>query len=124
MWLTVFSGPKPEETVEVTGRRFLIGREPDCDLVIADPKVSQQHAEIVPLAGPFRVIRDLGSANGTLVNGRPLKTPIGFTSGDVKEAQLTGGEWLHFGDTPVRVTLMDPRLDTRPPSGPPDTESD
>jgi pSer/pThr/pTyr-binding forkhead associated (FHA) protein len=125
MWLTVFSGPKPERTVEVTGRRFLIGREEDCDLIITDPKVSHQHAEIVPLAGPFRVIRDLGSANGTLVNGRPLKTSIGFTAGDVKEAKLTGGEWLHFGDTPVRVSLMDPRLEAdRTPSGSPDAESD
>lgn len=109
MYLTVFSGKRPERTVEITGPRFVIGRGEGCDLVIDDPKASREHAAILASAGPFRMIRDLGSANGTLVDGRSLRVPVGFSSGEVKEAELTGGEWLHFGDTAVQVTLVDPR---------------
>ena len=122
MWLTVFAGPAPPHTVEISGSRFLIGRDESCDLVIDDPKVSREHAVIVPASGPLRMIRDLGSANGILVDGRRLQGPVGFSTEVAKEAQLSGGEWLHFGDTPVRVTLMDPR--EMPPQGltpPPDS---
>ena len=67
------------------------------------------------------MIRDLASANGILIDGRRLQGPVGFSTAPAKEAELSGGEWLHFGDTPVRVTLMDPR--EMPPQGmtpPPD----
>lgn len=124
MWLTVFAGPKPAHTVEVSGSRFLIGRDDSCDLMIDDPKVSREHAVIAPALGPFRKIRDLGSANGILIDGRRLQGPVGFSTAPVKEAELSGGEWLHFGDTPVMVTLMDPsempsQGMTPPEGGPP-----
>jgi pSer/pThr/pTyr-binding forkhead associated (FHA) protein len=115
MWLTVFAGPAPAHTVEVSGSRFLIGRDESCDLVIDDPKVSREHAVIVPASGPLRMIRDLGSANGILIDGRRLQGPVSFSTAPAKETQLSGGEWLHFGDTGVMVTLMDPRQ--TPPQG-------
>ena len=108
MWLTVYSGQVPIDSVEVDKPSFTIGRDEHCDLVIHDPKVSREHAVIVPGAGPFRRIRDLGSENGTLVNGEPIRSPAGFAPTEVREADLSGGEWLHFGDTTVRVTLADP----------------
>jgi len=65
-------------------RTFVIGRNRDvCDLVIVDNGVSRQHAEIsVSSAGVF--IRDLGSANGTFLNGQkltgePLRFPANGT---------------------------------------------
>lgn len=53
-------------------RRFVLGRSRDgCDFVIDDPGVSRRHAEIVVnSSGVF--IQDLGSSNGTLVNGQKL----------------------------------------------------
>ena len=45
-----------------------VGRHPDCNLVLADPNVSRNHAEIRPQGDRFAVI-DLGSTNGTRVNG-------------------------------------------------------
>jgi hypothetical protein len=109
MYLTVFAGQVPTDTFEISGPRFLVGRDEGCDLVLDDPKVSREHAEIVAGAGPLRILRDLGSANGTLVNGQPLRPSAGFASADVKEAQLLGEEWLLFGDTLARITLVDPR---------------
>jgi pSer/pThr/pTyr-binding forkhead associated (FHA) protein len=117
MWLTVFAGSVATEVQEISRPRFVIGREEGCDLVLDDPKVSREHAEIVGSNGPFRVLRDLGSANGTLVNGRPLHPPAGFTAGSAGETELSGGEWLIFGDTLTRITLVDPRQVTEP--GPP-----
>jgi len=48
--------------------RVLVGRHPRCDIVVADPSVSRRHAELVFRDGVW-VIRDLGSTNGTTVNG-------------------------------------------------------
>jgi uncharacterized membrane protein YhaH (DUF805 family) len=53
-------------------QRFVIGRHRDtCDLVISDQGVSRQHAEIIVDDGGAQ-IRDLGSSNGTLLNGQKL----------------------------------------------------
>jgi pSer/pThr/pTyr-binding forkhead associated (FHA) protein len=109
MWLTVVGDDGPERTMEITGPRFVVGRDETCDLVLNDPKVSRQHAEIIQSAGPFRTLHDLGSANGTLVNGRPVAAPLGFSTAESKTAELAGGEWLHFGDTRVLLTLADPQ---------------
>jgi uncharacterized membrane protein YhaH (DUF805 family) len=56
-----------------TGRTsFVIGRNSaDCDLVISDDGVSRRHAELSMTSAGF-TIRDLGSANGTTLDGRPV----------------------------------------------------
>jgi hypothetical protein len=46
----------------------IIGRTPECDVILYDAGVSRQHARIVELAGDFW-LEDMGSSNGTLVNG-------------------------------------------------------
>lgn len=49
--------------------RMLIGRAPDCDLVIVNPEVSRHHA-CLDIEGDELVVEDLGSSNGTVVNGK------------------------------------------------------
>jgi len=49
----------------------VIGRGEDCTVRLVAPEVSRRHAEIFPRDGAWWV-RDLGSSNGTLVNGRPI----------------------------------------------------
>jgi len=59
----------PERTVAVN-TRMRIGRLADNDLVIPDPEISRHHAEIADDSGNgMYVLRDLGSKNGTTVNG-------------------------------------------------------
>lgn len=59
------------------GRVMIIGRESRNDIVIPDINVSRQHAEIRREATGAWVISDLGSTNGTFVNGRQIKsTPL------------------------------------------------
>jgi hypothetical protein len=46
-----------------------LGRSRKCDIVVDDPNVSREHAEIRPRGGSW-VLRDLGSTNGSSINGR------------------------------------------------------
>jgi hypothetical protein len=58
-----------------------IGRSRRCEIVIADPNVSREHAEIRPRGGSW-VLSDLNSTNGTLLNGRRLERPEVIRPGD------------------------------------------
>ena len=58
-----------------------IGRSPGCAIVIDDTYVSQQHARIFP-DGDAHSLEDLGSTNGTILNGRLLTEPAVLRLGD------------------------------------------
>ncbi len=58
-----------------------IGRLPECDIVLADGNVSRRHAEI-RRHGAAWVLADLGSTNGTRLNGFPLTAPSELRQGD------------------------------------------
>lgn len=61
-----------------------IGRSRQCDVVLDDPNVSRQHAEIRP-HGDSWVLTDLGSTNGCVVNGRRVEGPEVIRTGDAIE---------------------------------------
>ncbi len=64
-----------ERTVPLTGRPLRIGRGAEADLRLADTGVSRLHAEVRPSDdGAGTVITDLGSTNGTTVNGHRVST--------------------------------------------------
>ena len=67
-----------------------VGRHPDSNLVLADPNVSRNHAEIRP-QGERYVVVDLGSTNGTRVNGVRVDTQV-----------LQDGDDIAFGNTRMR----------------------
>ena len=58
-----------------------IGRSRQCDIVIDDPNVSRQHAEVRPRGGAW-VLADLGSTNGSILNGRRIDHPEVIQPGD------------------------------------------
>ncbi len=57
------------QTVSFSGGRMSLGRDPGNDVVLDDPNVSRFHAEVIPVDGAFEIV-DLGSRNGTRVEGR------------------------------------------------------
>ena len=59
-----------------------LGRDPDCDVLITSERASAPHAR-VPLEPPLPLITDLGSTNGTRVNGRRISEPTVLTRGDI-----------------------------------------
>jgi hypothetical protein len=65
----------------VAPRGATIGRSRDCEIVIEDVNVSRQHAELRPRGGAW-VISDLGSTNGTRLNGRTVNAPEVVRPGD------------------------------------------
>jgi len=71
--LRVLSGPHAGETIEIRRGKLLIGREEDCHLRPESEFVSRHHCVLLLDDYTLR-IRDLGSKNGTFVNGRRIGT--------------------------------------------------
>jgi hypothetical protein len=86
--LVLLSEDQPVKTLPVE-RRVRLGRQSDNDLVIVDPGVSRHHAEVINENGSC-TLHDLGSTNGTLVNGHT-----------VSEHALRDGDRISLGSTVV-----------------------
>ena len=76
--------------IPVADQPVVIGRLSSCDIALGDPQVSRRHAEVRRDAEGFCVF-DLGSTNGTAVNGTP-----------VKERRLSDGDELRIGSATIR----------------------
>jgi hypothetical protein len=76
--------------VELGERASVIGRLPECDVRIQDSQASRRHAEVRPDADGY-VLVDLGSLNGTAVNGVPVKDHV-----------LVDGDEITIGGTTIR----------------------
>lgn len=79
--------------VAVGDEPLVIGRLPECGVVLGDPNVSRRHAEIRRTEEGL-VVTDLGSTNGTRVNGSP-----------VREQQLESGDEITVGSTTLVLEL-------------------
>ncbi len=91
--LTFESGPFAGRIVALPNQMVSIGRAPDNDVVVGDPATSGHHGRIEVRAGSFW-ISDLGSTNGTMVNGEP-----------VIEKQLSDNDTIAIGQNTLRFTL-------------------
>jgi dipeptidyl aminopeptidase/acylaminoacyl peptidase len=91
--LTFESGPFAGRVIALPNQMVTFGRAPDNDIVVGDPATSGRHGRIEVRNGQFW-ISDLGSTNGTLVNGEP-----------VLEKQLTHGDAIAIGQNVIRFTL-------------------
>ena len=83
-------GPRAGQTFDLIKPIAVIGREAGNDIVIEDPQVSRHHAKLTLQGGSY-VVEDLGSTNGTFMDGRRIMTPTPL---------LIGGR-LGLGDTVV-----------------------
>ena len=77
----ILDGDRAGDILSVPDRPLRIGRKPTNDLVLADEKTSGVHAEVV-VEGDRHVLRDLGSTNGTFLDGKRV-TEVVLTAGDV-----------------------------------------
>jgi pSer/pThr/pTyr-binding forkhead associated (FHA) protein len=79
--LQVHAGAGPSRSHDLSQREILVGRDPACQLHLDDETISARHARLRYHHGHWW-IEDLGSTNGTRLNGQLLTTPTVLTSGD------------------------------------------
>lgn len=79
--LEIIEGPGAGRQIAVD-HEIVIGRGADSDLVLDDSQVSRRHARVAPLSEGAALVEDLGSANGTYVNGDQLYGPARLDPGD------------------------------------------
>ena len=97
MKLVVVEGPDAGATVDVTGERFVVGRGEGCGLTLTDPDVSRRHLEIRNSGSGFEAA-DLGSSNGTTVDGHELS-----------DMPLRDGAQIRLGVTLLLVDMFEGR---------------
>lgn len=82
MELVVLDGRAAKERFEVRGPSIMIGRAPDCDVVLLDQEASRHHARISLVDGRY-VIEDVQAANPTVLNDQVLAEARVLQNGDL-----------------------------------------
>lgn len=90
--LILEEGTNPPREFELTRPEIIIGRDPNVDLTIPSPAVSRRHARLIR-QGEGYLLEDLGSSNGTYLNGERL----------LEQRELKTGDQIRFGQA---VTIM------------------
>ena len=97
VWLIIAPGTAGERHVVVEDEPVVIGKDDEvCDLRLDDPHVSREHCRIQVTDQGVRV-EDLGSRNGTIINGTPIKLTV-----------LTQPATLLLGKTTIRLETAEP----------------
>lgn len=84
------------ETIELVGLRFTVGRDPRCEIAIASPRVSREHAAILVDADTV-LVTDLNSSNGTFFNGERVMRHV-----------VNDGDVVQFGNEKVTFRFTEP----------------
>ena len=100
--LVVLDGPRLGERFALDKNGLKVGKGPDNDVILPDPSISRAHFEIVEDGGGY-VIRDLGSTNGTFIEGA-----------QVREAYLRPGQRIKAGIATLLFELTHERIDVEP----------
>jgi hypothetical protein len=100
--LVVISGRDLQKTFATEGKEVTMGSQGDNLCVLNDPTVSRHHA-IIEEAGRGYVLRDLGSTNGTYLNGILIK-----------EAYLEYGSIIGLGNTRLQFVPLEERIEIPP----------
>jgi len=91
--LSIISGPEAGMSFDPKGP-MVVGRDAGCDIILSDTGISSQHARLT--ISPVPRVTDLGSANHTYVNNKPVAS-VDLKSGDV----------ILFASTAARIEIRD-----------------
>ena len=95
--LVVASGKSAGRTISIKRAKLLIGRAEECDVRPLSEEVSRRHAAVI--VGPADVwVEDLGSRNGTFVNGNRIEA----------KTKLADGDMIRVGSLELRVSCTSP----------------
>ncbi len=103
--LVLKTGPNAGKLFPIIKSEMVIGRESGDDIVIKDPEISRRHARVVN-QGSYYVLEDLGSTNGTSLNGQRISSASPLHDGDV----VTLGEKTNLVFEPITEaeTILNP----------------
>jgi hypothetical protein len=120
--LVVKAGPNPGSAFDLSKEVTLMGRDVTNDISLGDPEVSRQHARLTRTPGGY-VLEDLGSTNGSFVNGERLVAPRVLVAGDLlgmgenvtlsfegaspETAETVMGEAVQHGAAPTPEVLQE-----------------
>lgn len=110
--LVMKTGPTPGRTYPLEKTEISIGREIGSDVFINEAEVSRRHARLTQQAGTY-LLEDLGSTNGTFVNGQRLMSPH----------LMQPGETILVGENTTLVFEVAPFDPNAPPISPPVQEA-
>lgn len=112
-WIVIEERPKARRVIPIEGESLFIGRDPSCDVVIPHRPVSRKHARISREGRRYR-LEDLGSRNGTWLNGERLTPAKGgedantYLLSDGDQITVAGATVLAFNDpdaTPLEIAM-------------------
>jgi len=104
---------------------FLLGRHPDCHVHLPEDSFVSRHHFLLEVCPPQACVRDLGSRNGTYVNGRKVggrkegETPEEGARRAYPEVTLKHGDRIQVGDTALEVTVKQATPAAAVPAAPP-----
>jgi pSer/pThr/pTyr-binding forkhead associated (FHA) protein len=102
------SGPEQVREYAIDQPEFLIGRATDCNLRLRGPAISRHHC-IIRLSADEATLVDLGSSNGSYINGKRV----------VSQAALHSGDVLRLGERDFLVDLGDGSISLSTPESDP-----
>jgi serine phosphatase RsbU (regulator of sigma subunit) len=104
-YLQILAGNELGRKHSITDDRMVLGRHPDCDIVLDSAAVSRQHATLHRVSGEYYV-EDLGSRNGTFLNGQLVQGRQLLEHGDrLRICDLT---LEFFAEIPATASLASP----------------
>ena len=92
--LMIETGPDAGHSHRAGDKALRLGRSPDNDIILRDPATSGHHARVERRGDMFWIV-DLGSTNGTLVNGEPIQ-----------EKELNSGDRVTIGQNAVTFSVI------------------
>lgn len=98
MWeIKYLSGPQAGKTIQMKSGKYILGRGPHCDVIFNHPGVSKEHCEI-SVTSTKVIFKDLGSTNGTFLNGTKLASGA--------SGELISGDQLMLHDLVIGFKLQ------------------
>jgi pSer/pThr/pTyr-binding forkhead associated (FHA) protein len=116
--LVMRTGPTPGKVIDLTEDNLTIGREPSNEIPINDAEISRKHARLSMQGGNY-VLEDLGSTNGTFVNGQRLMGPHVLKPGEI----VSFGEQISctyeaISEVDANATIISSKPAAPPPTAP------
>ncbi len=119
-YLTAISGSAFGKRIDLTKPSMILGRHPECDVIIEVGAVSRQHAKIDTVGNRFQ-LADLNSRNGTYLNGQLIDRPTELQDGDLiricdveysfHDPVLQGSSELKIGGSSFGIMMIEDAQD-------------